>query len=390
MPTVFDMGEHPLANDHCKPEESRQGFYPLKLLMCQTCGLAQLSAVVDREQLYRRYSYLNSSSATMQRHYDRLFKDIISEEPKHARIVEIASNQGGCLAFAKARGFDVLGIDPARNLAAMANEAGIETIDEFFDIHSAKMAFAWKDSIPPGVILARHVFAHIDDWKGFFEAMEHLATVDSLIVLEFPYALDLLAKCSWTTLYHEHLSVISLKPLAHVLKSTKFHIHRIAKVGVHGGALVVMLRHNKSDKEPHLSVDEMISDESITLDHWKDFSGEANENIDKLREVVLELAHKDKVISIFGASAKATVMVRACRLTRKEVKFCTDNSPLKPGTFVPGTDIPIIHEDEMLGEHPNYALMSAWNYEQEILAKTTRWRGRGGQFIIPDKEIRIV
>src|SRR5579863_3009475 len=127
---VFDFGVQPLANDHVKPGEPMQGFYPLKVLYCRGCGLAQLSVVVDPAQLYTHYTYVSSSSQTMQRHYDRLYLDILSEAPEKS-IVEIASNDGSCLKFFKSRGFEVLGIDPARNLCEMAAAQGIRTISEF-------------------------------------------------------------------------------------------------------------------------------------------------------------------------------------------------------------------------------------------------------------------
>lgn len=384
---VFDLGNQALANDHAKPDAPRQGFYPLKILFCEDCGLAQLSVVVNRNQLYARYSYVSSSSQTMQRHYKRLFLDILSEQPEK-RILEIASNDGSCLQYAKALGFEVLGIDPAFNLAQMAVEKGISTLPDFF---SVKPALNLKTTMPsPGVILARHVFAHVDDWKEFIAGLEVLANRDTLIVLEFPYVLDLLRSGCWDTIYHEHLSVISLKPIVKLLARTPFHIHRVVKMGIHGGALAVMLRHRDSDISPHISADEFIHEENVSSTDWKELALRASHKIERLKELVRKLKSENKIVCVFGASAKATVLINACGWDKYSISFVSDNSPLKPGCLVPGTDIPIIEEDEFLSHHADYAILSAWNYFSEIMEKTSKWRARGGRFIVPDDCLRIV
>jgi hypothetical protein len=196
----------------------------------------------------------------------------------------------------------------------------------------------------------------------------------------------MLRNCSWDTLYHEHLSVISLKPIAALLKETKFHIHRVTRVGIHAGALVVMLRHNDHQSQPHLSAEEFISEERITKDQWKTFSETSHRKIESLKSLVAEFQSKGDIVSIFGASAKTTVLCAACGFDRDSISFCTDNSPLKPGRLIPGTSIPIIKEDEMLSEFPNVAICGAWNFRNEILEKMDRYRKRGGKFVFPTAE----
>ena len=377
---VFDLSNQALANYHCLPGEPRQGLYPLKVNFCRKCGLAQLSVVVNRNQLYTHYTYVSSSSQLMQRHYDRLFLDIGSEQPAK-RIVEIASNNGDCLQFAKDRGYEVLGIDPALNIADMANARGIPTLPDFF---SSKVAEAAKTRMTdPGVVLARHVFAHVDNWREFMESLAVLATKDTLVVLEFPYVLDLFRNGAWDSIYHEHLSIISLKPVAKLLEQTPFHIHRIIRVGIHCGALVVMLRHNDSGIQPHLSADEFLSEENVTEGDWNIFASKARAKISALSEMVYGLRQQSNIVSMFGASAKGSVLVNACSFTEKDIAFCTDNSPLKPGRLIPGTQIPVIDEGEMLSQHPDYAICAAWNFRTEILSKMEKYRKRSGKFIFP-------
>ena len=384
---VFDLGNQPLANNFTKADEPRQGFYPLKILFCRGCGLAQLSAVVDRDTLYKHYSYVSSSSATMQRHYDRLFKDMESETTGKS-IIEIGSNNGGLLQFAKARGFEVLGIDPASNLAKDADEKGITSLCDYFSPRIAHTAHGVIKE--PAIILARHVFAHVDDWQEFVEGLEVMAGKDTMICIEVPYAVDLLNRKEFDSVYHEHLSYVTLRPIVKLLANTSFRIHRINRYGIHGGAILLMLRRWDYPYAAHLSADEMLAEEAVMEFHWLNFADRAKEKIESLKALVKDLRSQGKVVSAFGASAKATVLINACGWTSKDIAFVTDNSPLKPGRLVPGTDIPVIEEGEMLSMHPNYCVLTAWNYEAEILAKMSKWRERGGKFIIPDKELRIV
>ncbi len=385
---VFDLGNQPLANNFCQSDEPRQGFYPLKILFCRGCGLAQLSTVVNRDTLYKNYAYVSSSSATMQRHYDRLFKDMESETTGKS-IIEIGSNNGGLLQFARGRGFGVLGIEPAENLVCVSRKNNIPTICEYFGITAARISRnqLLKD---PAIILARHVFAHVDDWREFMAGLEVMAGKDTLVCIEVPYAVDLLHRIEFDSVYHEHLSYITLRPIVRLLQKTSFRIHRINRYGIHGGAILLMLRRWDYPYASHLSVDEMLAEEKVPEETWRWFADRTKEKIESLKALVKDLRSQNKIVSAFGASAKATVLINACGFTSKDIAFVTDNSPYKPGKLIPGTDIPVVDESEMLALHPNYAIMTSWNFETEVLAKMSKWRERGGKFIIPDKELRIV
>lgn len=377
---VFSLSIQPLANEFVKADEPRSGFFPLSVLFCQQCTLSQLSIVVSPDVLYRNYKYVTSTSRIMLRHFDRLFQDLLSEGPART-IVEIGSNDGLCLQFAQSKGFKVYGIEPARNLAQMALNVGILTNPEYFTQESAYDA---KDYVGhPSIILARHCFAHADNWKEWVAALEVLAGPKTIIALEVPYVHDLLHKTELDQVYHEHLSYISVTAIYYLLRGTPFNIHRVIKYGVHGGTLLIMLRHKDSGVQPHLSADEYMAEERVTKEHWERFAIQARQNIDKLRDTVRELNSEKKRVCGFGSSAKATVWINACGFTKKDLLFVSDNSPLKPGTLVPGTDIPVIDQSEFLAEHPDVAVCFAWNYKDEILKMQEKWRERGGKFIWP-------
>ncbi len=217
-----------------------------------------------------------------------------------------------------------------------------------------------------------------------------MASENTLVCIEVPYAADMIRGVQFDTVYHEHLSYVTLRPIVELLKRTPFQLHRINRYGIHGGVLLLMLRRTSCGLTPHLSVEEMLSDERVSRDSWDDFRVRTRMKIENLHKCVKDLREKGKIVSAFGASAKATVLLNACAFTRLDVGFVTDNSPFKPGCLIPGTDIPVIEEGEMLAHHPDYSIMTSYNYELEILAKMSRWRERGGKFIIPDNELRIV
>jgi novobiocin biosynthesis protein NovU/D-mycarose 3-C-methyltransferase len=377
---VFDLGLQPLANEFRDLYEDRSGFFPLSVLLCPKCTLSQLSIEVDGELLYRDYKYVTSASNTMMRHFERLLQDLESEAPEK-RICEIGSNDGLLLSFAHKRGYRVLGIEPALNLAALTAERGIQTIDEFFD---QKSAHAAKDCIGnPAIILARHCFAHAPNWAEWIAGFEILTGPKTVIALEVPYVHDTLSKCELDTIYHEHLSYVSITAIQHLLKESPFHVHRVIRYGIHGGTLLIMLRHKDSGIERHLSADEYLAEDVVTVEHWEKFSHEAHRNIIKLGTLVRDHVSNGKRVCGFGASAKATVWISACGFTEKDLLFVSDNSPLKPGTLIPGKTIPVIAQDEFLSEHPDYAVMFCWNYKSEVMESNKKWRDRGGKFIVP-------
>jgi hypothetical protein len=385
---VFDLGIQPLANDFQHPGQRRQGHYALSVLLCQNCTLSQLSVVVDPKVLYGHYSYVTSSSETMRRHFDRLFRDLHSEGPLLS-MVEIGSNDGRLLRFAKERGIKVLGIEPASNLARLSEDSQITTLCRLFGQEAASNALNITGH--PSVILARHCFAHADDWGEWIKGFEVLADKNTVIALEVPYVHDTLSKVEFDQLYHEHLSFISITSMYYLLRGTPFNIHRIIKYGIHGGSLLIMLRHKDSMIQRHLSVDEYLLEDLVTPQHWQKFNSLANQKISRMREMVRSLVGDGKRVCGFGASAKTSVWLNATGLTEQDILFVSDNSPLKPGTLVPGTMIPVISQDEFLSEHPDYAFVGAWNFRNEILETQSKWRQRGGKFLFPTSDgIEIV
>lgn len=378
---VFDLGIQPLANDFCKSDEESSGYAPLKVMSCPKCSLAQLSVTVRPDILYKHYSYVTSPSDMMRQHFGKLISDIASETNGKS-VIEIGSNDGKLLSLMQERGYSVLGVDPAENLAEIARKNGVPTKIGFFGQRLA------EELDKTDIVIARHVFCHVDDWHDFIRGLELISSPNTLVCIEVPYVGDMLKNCEFDTIYHEHLSYLSIKAVHVLLNDSTLHLHKIIRYPIHGGAMLLMLRHRESSVPTHSSVNEFKDD--ITTHDWQDFAEEAYCQIDRLKATVKTFLAQGKRIAGLGASAKSTVWINACKFTRKEIMFISDNTPQKQWTFSPGSDIPITDEGAILRELPDYVVMWAWNYRTEILEKFALARSKGVKFIVPVPTIEII
>ena len=385
---VFNLGVQPLANDFTRDDGEHAGFAPLEVVLCPRCHLSQLSVVVNPEVLYSRYLYTTSKSNMMQEHFNRLWNDC-RQFVDGPSVIEIGSNDGEFLKFCQEHGAAaVCGIEPADNLAEISRQKGINTINDYFGPQSASLA---SDSIPePGIIFARHVFCHVDDWNGFMSNLQLLASANTVICIEVPYVLDQLEQTSFDQIYHEHLSYLSIGAMQMLLNSGPFGLKSVIHYPIHGGAIVLVIQRRVTGFVQDATVQELISRELHLEKQWELFSIRAAKLITDLREKIMELTNQNKRVVGFGASAKSTVWINAMKLNRYHLKAVYDCTPEKLYRYIPGTDIPVVHQGTFYADGPDYAVMFAWNYAAEILSTQKRWMEGGGKFIIPVPEIRII
>lgn len=387
---VFDLGIQPLANDFVGPTEDHSGYAPLKVLCCPRCGLGQLSVVVNPSVLYSHYLYVTSQSDTMRQHFDALYTTL-SEQGPLGSLLEIGSNDGALLRHFADKWVKGLGIDPAENLAEEACNRKVPTIVDNFNRDSSHRA----NSIRPegfDVILARHVFCHVDNWKEFVDCLAIPSHKDTIVAIEVPYAKDLLDRGEFDTIYHEHLSYLTIRSVVALLKDSPFNLYRIVRYPIHGGAILLMLTRKDSGlyREPHPSVATMLAEENITPESWEPFTTKAHTNINVLKDFVAAQRHAGKRVVGFGASAKSTVFVNACKFTRRDIAFITDTTQGKLWKLSPGTDIPIVDEGAILRELPDYAICFAWNFREFILKNNETARSHGVKFVFPIPSLEIV
>jgi novobiocin biosynthesis protein NovU/D-mycarose 3-C-methyltransferase len=388
------MGIFALANDFRRPDDEHAGYAPLKILLCPRCTLAQLSVVVRPEILYGSYPYTTSRSQTMADHFKQLCADM-KEENGVGSVIEIGSNDGHFLEFLENNGFvnGVVGVDPAPNLCDSAFGRMVNVICGTWSEAMAANAKAFlRDSANARTIIARHCFCHVDDWKGFIAALDIVSDEHTLVCIEVPYVLDTLSRVEFDQIYSEHLSYLTIKALDWLLGDTNWHIHKVKRYPIHGGSIVVMLRHDDSTIPPDKSFDEFVALETEAttgLQAWHDFKNKSNDLIHHLRSMVISLRAEGNRVAGFGASAKGTVWINACGLDNM-LEFVTDTTEQKIGRMVPGTSIPVVAEEELMKRMPDYVILFAWNYREEILDKMRPYLEAGGKFIIPVPRVEIV
>jgi hypothetical protein len=393
---ILDLGKTALVNDFLAPEEVA-GYkisLPLRVVLCRDCSLVQLADTVDPKVLYSRYAYVTSTSRTMDAH--------LSEQSAHllevggldagAKVLEIASNTGIFLKKFHERSCNVLGVEPASNIAEVAVNSGIPTRNEFFNSANArKLKADWGAA---DLILGRHVFAHIDDLHDLLAGLEIVSHADTLIAFEVPYLVDFFEHTEYDTIYHEHLSYISVRSLEALLKDSPFMLSRIDHYPIHGGSILFHVRHRASSVKPHASVAAALEKERqlrlIEPATWKNFAARVEHIRTELPALIRKLKSQGKRMIAYGASAKGNTLLNTCGLTNQELDYVIDNTPFKQNKIAPGSWVPVRPPETLLADQPDYALVLAWNFAKEIVGRETEYQKRGGRFIVPIPEPKIV
>lgn len=388
LESVLNLGIMPLPNAFKKSGEPRPGYYPLELMACPQCTLGQLSAVVDPVEIYSHYAYVTSTSQMMARHLAALWQ-AFNRYRTIETVVEIGANDGLCLEYFKGFGaHHVLGIDPAKNLVEKAVKRGVNSLYSMFDRQAAEMAVS---SLPPiDLVLARHVFCHVNDWPEFINNVGVLCQKNTVVCIEVPHAHDLIARCEWDTVYAEHTSYMTIKAMLTLLEGSALKLQQILHFPVHGGVLAMILRRRDCDVSVMPEVQQRLELEKCSLEDWRHFADRARDQINSLSILVRDLVADHKRVVGYGASAKSTMWVNACKLTRREIEAIYDCTPEKQYTTSPGSDIPIRHEGAFFADAADYAVMWCWNYQQEVLEKNQNWLDGGGRFIIPVPALQII
>lgn len=392
---VLSLGPLPVANGllEADAEVAGEPRYPLDVAVCRRCRLMSLRHVVSPDLLFRHYLYVTSESRLMNRHMTELTAHCTGAYavPPDSLVVEVGSNVGHQLALFRAAGMRVLGVDPAVNLAAVAARNGIETVPEFF---TSALAGAIRERHGPArVVLARHVLAHIDDVADVLAGIRMLLDRDGVVVVEVPYLRDLLDGTQFDTIYHEHLSYFSVTTLELLLRRNGLRMIEATRAAVHGGSLVVTAAPAGSARPASPSVAALIAaerDAGLGGDEsYRRFAERTRLLSGAVRTLVRELRTGGATIAAYGASAKGSTLLNVAGLTRAEIAFCSDTTELKQGRLLPGAHIPVWSPDRARRHPPDYYLLLAWNYADEILANERDYLARGGRFIVPIPRLTV-
>ncbi len=390
------LGNIPLPNgflskkDIVKPDPK----YPLNAGLCNNCGLVQLMEVVSPEEMFKNYVYIPSSSKTRMNNFENIAREAI--DMYHLKppslIIDIGSNDGSLLSYFKALSYNTLGIDPATNLAKIAELNGIRTINNYISVPLAKKIR--KIHGPAKIVTATNVVAHINDLDDLLEAVALLLDQEGVFICEFPYLLDLIEKNQFDTIYHEHLSYFSIKPLLRLLNNSKLKLIQVKRTSIDGGSLRVYISKKTSTHPISKDIIKMLNNEIknglYNKNTYIDFSDRVRKLCQKLKKTIKIIKKKGKTIAGYGAAAKGNILLNYSGIDHTLIDFIVDSTPYKQGLYTPGTHIPIMPETEIVKQKPDYVLILAWNFVKEIMNKQTKYHKSGGKFIIPVPAVTIV
>lgn len=392
---VLALGKTPLANSLLTADQLEQPepTYPLDLAYCPRCTLVQILETVAPEQLFREYLYFSSFSDTMVQHAERLVTQMISSKrlDGESLAAEVASNDGYLLQFYQRAGIPVLGIEPATNVAQVAEERGIPTLCEFF---GATLGQQFRDQGKRADVIHGHnVLAHVADLNGFVEGLHLFLKDDGVVVIEVPYVKDMLDRCEFDTIYHEHLCYFSLTALDHLFERHGLIIYAVERVPIHGGSLRLFagqVTHVQRGASALALLEEEAAWGVNREECYRDFARRVFELKGSLRELLADLKHQGKRIAAYGAAAKGSTLLNYFGIGRETLDFVVDRSTYKQHHYMPGVHVPIYAPSKLLDEMPEYALLLTWNFADEIMAQQEEYRRRGGRFVVPIPEPRVI
>lgn len=374
--------------------KKKERFFPLQVNFCTDCGQLQLTHIVSPDLLFRNYVYVSSTSPVFIAHFEDYANDLINRYKlnKRSLVIDIGSNDGILLKPLKDNQVKVLGVDPATDIAKKATSAGIETLPHFLSIKLAKNIVAKYGQAE--VVTANNAFAHIHDLDEIVESVKILTKENGVFVIEFPYLVDFIKKNLFDTIYHEHLSYLSIRSLSALFKRLGMEIFDAKKVSSHGGSLRVYVKKIGTRSGVKKSVHKFLEEEeNLGLNKIKTylkFSKKIKENKKHLIVLLKKLKSQNKTIIGYGAPAKGNTLLNYYKIGPEILDYIVDDSEYKQGLYTPGTHIPIYPFSKIKETNPDYIFILAWNFANPLMSKLSDFDKRGGHFIIPVPKARII
>jgi SAM-dependent methyltransferase len=390
-----DLGMSPLANSFLREEELGQmePFYPLCALVCHECFLVQLEDYETPDAIFSDYAYFSSYSTTWLDHA-RHYADMAIERfglGEGSRVVELASNDGYLLQYFVERGIPVLGIEPAANVAKVAQEKGIRTMVKFFGRATAREVAAMMNA---DLIIGNNVLAHVPDLNDFVGGMRIVLGARGVITMEFPHLLHLIDRNEWDTIYHEHFSYFSFLTVSKVFEHHGLTLFDVEELPTHGGSLRIYGRHAADESKPVTDrAGEMIERERELgfdrLDTYVGFSEQVKLAKWQVLDLLIEQRRAGRRIAGYGAPAKGNTLLNYCGIGREFIEYTCDLNPHKQGHYLPGSHIPIRAPETIRETQPELVFILPWNLKDEIMEQLSFVREWGGRFLVRSPDLQV-
>ena len=395
--TFANLGSTPLSNSYLRPEQLNrmEPFYPLHALVCSVCFLVQIEEYQGPEAIFGDYSYFSSFSDTWLRHaHDFTMKAISTFHlTGESQVIEIASNDGYLLQYFQAGGIPVLGIEPAKNVARVAEEKGIPTLSRFFGTETARELVSMGKQAD--LLVGNNVLAHVPDLNDFVAGMKIALRPGGIISMEFPHLMQMIQNNQFDTIYHEHFSYLSLCTVEKVFSAHGLKLFDVEELPTHGGSLRVFACHADN---VHESVSQRVSElrqrelsfgiQNLAV--YASFGERLRETKRALLEFMIGAKRAGKSIAGYGAPAKGNTLLNYCGIGTDFLDYTVDISPHKQGHFLPGTHIPIYHPRVIRETRPDYVLILPWNLRDEIIEQLADIREWSGRFVVPIPKVEVI
>ena len=390
------LGPTPLANSFLKRKEEYddEASYPLDVYFCETCSLVQLLDVIDPSVLFRDYIYVTGTSDTIAEHNKNYAATVVDylKLSSDSQIMEVASNDGSLLKCFQPHGVKTLGIEPAVNIAEIARSNGVETVNEFLNLETAKQVRESHGSAD--AVIGNNVMAHVDDTQDFLKGCKYLLKPEGLVIIEAPYLGEFMDRLEYDTVYHEHLCYFSITALLRLCEEVGLSIVRVDHSPVHGGSIRMYAGSHEAFPEHAADVlalaAEEVSKGLTKIDTYIRFANDVQANREAVRSLLLGLKDQGKTVAGYGAPAKGNTLLNYCGINTDLLPYTVDKSPMKMGLYTPGMHLPVLPVETLLEKQPDYVFILAWNFADEIMRQQSEYQNRGGQFIIPLPEPKII
>ena len=381
----IDLINSPPSNSYLSFEQLNEPeiFYPLKLFVCDKCFLVQIDEYKKNADIFNDdYAYFSSFSTIWVEHAKNYVEMITNRLRlnKNSLVIEIASNDGYLLQYFKQKKIPCIGIEPTKNTAAIAIGKGINVMEDFF---TEKLA---ADMPKADLIIGNNVLAHVPNINDFVKGLKKMLKPKGVITIEFPHLLNLITQSEFDTIYHEHYSYLSLFSTMQIFQAYNLNLFDVEELPTHGGSLRVYATHLGSNNKKSENIDRVLKKEIDAnlnkLEGYRNFQTK----IDKIRYDLLTFLLKMKKqggkVAAYGAAAKGNTLLNYCGVKKDLISFIVDKNPYKQNKFLPGSHIPIVSEDVLIKEKPEFIIIIPWNIKDEIINQLTYARKWNAKFIM--------